>query len=319
MEAYDYFKNSPPYDYNTFKNPIKRDFFDDYDFVVDIDEIDEDLIENIEGFKKTGIKWFDGWRVEGDASLRNYDYGIEIISPILTLPQLLNSIEKVFDWIGKIGFTDNSCGFHIHLSLKNPGKFDPLKLILMIEEGSIYLAFDERKGNRYAASVELLKKEIFDSEDLKKYLKKEKLNKIINSTSKYYGIHVIDVKDSHVEFRYMGAKNYDYKFEQVKQNILKYAYWLQVANDPKFKFKEYQKKINKEMLRIKKAYLEELLDMMTVFTEEGRFKDHNLFKKINKYLVNMKKSIPYSTSTAVIFDEEEIRNGLNKIIDTFKK
>jgi hypothetical protein len=73
------------------------------------------------------------------------------------------------------------------------------------------------------------------------------------------------------------------------------------------------------MLKIKKAYLEELLDMMTVFTEEGRFKDHNLFKKINKHLHNMKKSIPYSTSKADIFDENEIRNGLNKIIDKFKK
>lgn len=318
---YKYYIDSSSY-YNsfpdTFDNPIEKNYFDDDD-LFGSDLIDENFIENLEGFEKTGIKWDKGWNLESDGSLTNYDYGIEIISPILPLPQLLDSIEKVFKWISKIGFTDNSCGFHIHLSLKNPGKFDPLKLILMIEEESIYLAFDERRGNRYADSIELLKKEIFDSEDLKKFLKKEKLNKIINSTDKFYGIHVIDVEDSHVEFRYMGAENYHHKFENVKQNILKYAYWLQLANDPKFKYKEYQKKINKEMLKIKKAYLEELLDMMTVFTEEGRFKDHNLFKKINKHLHNMKKSIPYSTSKADIFDENEIRNGLNKIIDKFKK
>ena len=207
------------------------------------DGFDEDdvrnLIENDLGFPFS----IDGWEVKPDESLG--DGGVEIITPIEKVGDLVDIIKDVFDWIDDEGYTDNSCGFHVHMSMDTKHEIDPLKLLMFIEEGKIYENFEDRVMNTYAKSIRkghFDKLEPFTYDNLKTLIKKEKLDKKMN-TEKYLGIHLIELEKNHVEFRYMGGKNYHKKFDDVRNIIANYAHWLSIACDPDYKRREYIEKV----------------------------------------------------------------------------
>ena len=59
------------------------------------------------------------WSVEDDTSLG--EEGCEIKNPPMELPKFVNhTLKDMFKWIGQVGDTDSSCGFHCHMSVKNP-------------------------------------------------------------------------------------------------------------------------------------------------------------------------------------------------------
>ena len=68
-----------------------------------------------------GKKFFDGWKVKSDASVksqRENELGIEIVSPILTGENDLTtqSVEKVTTILNQIGhYSNETCGGHIHI------------------------------------------------------------------------------------------------------------------------------------------------------------------------------------------------------------
>jgi len=203
-------------------------------------EIDEDYIQNELKFPYT---FSPGWEAKPDGSLD--EGGVEIVTPPEALPDLMDIIEKVFLWIDDKGYTDKSCGFHVHMSLQNNHEIDPLKLLLFFEEGLVYKNFKDRIGNSYATGI---KKGHFDQiepftyDNIIKIAKKEKLDKEMN-TSKYMGIHLIELEKNHVEFRYMGSTDYHKKFNDVREVIANYAHWLSIACDPDYKRREYITKV----------------------------------------------------------------------------
>ena len=82
--------------------------------------------------------------------------GVEIITGVIPLPELINVIEKIFDWIDNIGHTNYDTGFHVHMSNKDRSvKIDTLKLLLFTEEGKIYQEnwFNNRMYNEYAENI----------------------------------------------------------------------------------------------------------------------------------------------------------------------
>jgi hypothetical protein len=114
----------------------------------------------------------------------------------------------------------------VHLSIDGKAEVDPLKLLLFTEEGKIYKEFEERIGNTYALAIDkghFSKLDPFTKENLMKLAKKEKLDKKL-SLDKYMGVHLIDLGDNHVEFRYMGGTNYHKKFKEVREIITNYGY-----------------------------------------------------------------------------------------------
>jgi hypothetical protein len=120
---------------------------------------------------------------------------------------------------------DDSCGFHVHLSMKSKYPIDPLKLILFVEEDKIYKEFEDRIGNSYAKSIKdaHINKLDLSIDDLRKLAKKEKLEKNMN-LEKYLGLHLIELDKNHVEFRYMGGKDYHKKFKEIRELIINYAF-----------------------------------------------------------------------------------------------
>jgi uncharacterized protein (DUF3820 family) len=194
--------------------------------------------QTLMGDLKFPVKIERGWEVKEDGSLS--DGGMEISTGIYSVKKLIDIIEKVFKWIGKNGYTDNSCGFHVHLSMKSKNPIDPLKLILFVEEDKIYKEFEDRIGNSFAKSIKdaHINKLDLTIDDLRKLAKKEDIEKNMN-LDKYLGLHLIDLKDNHVEFRYMGGYNYHKKFKEIRELIINYAFWLSIACDPDFKRNEY--------------------------------------------------------------------------------
>jgi len=184
----------------------------------------------------------DLWAIENDESV---DDGIEVKSPPTKLPDFIpDQLIDMFDWIDEVGYTDNQCGFHVHMSLKQTKGIDPLKLLLFTEENYIYNLFQDRKNNIYVKSIkDKLKKEgSLNKNDLNKILNVKFLNsKII--TQHYDGVNIIDIEHGHVEFRYMGGSNYQRKEKDIIDIISSYAYWLSLSSDPEFKKKEYIHKL----------------------------------------------------------------------------
>ena len=303
------------------------------DFFEDLDDqggeiSEEDLMQ--EGFP-VDLYIEPGWEVEPDSSLGAS--GVEVITPILKINELLDTIDEVFDWIDDNGYTDNTCGFHVHMSL-DPNKYelDPLKLIMFIEEGKIYEHFQQRIGNRYAQSINqghLSKMAPFTVEELKKVARKEKLDKNLN-TEKMLGLHLIELQKNHVEYRYMGAKDYQKGFKAVRNNIVNYAYWLSIACDPDFKKKEYIKKLQRMVDGYNRVLMDDIVNEFRDRVEKD-FKthekmtgiSHSKYKKlvdrfILKRFVSM-LSIPKPSKDMYNIISKSTKKVVNKKVQELKK
>ena len=203
------------------------------------------------------------WEIKPDGSLD--DGGIEIATGIEQVSDLVEIIDDTFEWIEEVGYTDNSCGFHVHMSMDTKHEIDPLKLLLFMEEGRILQDFQERIGNTYAQSIKkghFDKLSPFNKDDIVTLMKKSKLDKDMN-TEKYLGIHLIDLEDNHVEFRYMGGKDYHKKFKETKAVVGNYAHWLSIACDPNYKKKEYIQKVNRMVNYFNYLYIFNYLKVYT--------------------------------------------------------
>lgn len=279
----------------------KLDYYINFDEVFasrtgDLDK--EDLLAN----NNFPVKIKGGWEVEDDSSLDSDDgVGIEVITPILSVRVLIANIKKIFEWISENGFTDNTTGFHVHMSSKT-GEIDPLKLILFTEEDLIYKHFEMRKKNTYTKG----KKVHFDylevdTDDLLDIASNLIVKKKYNS-EKYMGLHLYDLQDNHIEFRYMGGRDYHEKFDEVRQIIINYAHWLSIACDPEYKKKEYIKKVNRlinkleydninETIRMFYVYVERYVDKVR-FTQDAQGKMRKIASGFIKPLETKLKSLP---------------------------
>lgn len=207
------------------------------------------------------------WSIEDDSSLG--EYGIEIKNPPMELPKFITkTLPEMFKWIGDIGETDGDCGFHCHMSVKNPQlELDYVKLILFTDEGWIYNAFTERAHNHYNKSVKnklktdnvITRKDIYDL-----FHKKKLIIKANMMSSHYDAIREIDPAKGHVEFRYMGGSNYHKKLKDVVATIGTYAHNLALATDPNYKRKEYILKLQRVFNKMELFYLERKSEILQV-------------------------------------------------------
>jgi len=264
------------YDDNDPPEPIELHDFDSFEELVDnwLSGTDAPFGNNYRIGYVPG-KHDDFWSIEPDASLDASEGGIEIVSPPLEIEDFVDETEDMFYWINRIGETNSSTGFHVHMSVKN-GKenFDPLKLLLFTEEEYIWKYWSERKGSHYTQSILKKKPTSYNEKDLKILIDVKKLDKNVQN-SKYDGVNFVNIKDGHVEFRYMGGNDYSKKFKEVRDTLARYSYWLSIACDPDFKRREYLLKINKVL--IKKEYITH----------------YNRIKKLeNSYKAYKKRNIP---------------------------
>ena len=196
------------------------------------------------------------WVIKPDATLG--PAGVEIVSPILTIDEYLEMCPKMFDYVEKYGTTDDSCGFHISISLKNvpdlSKSLDVVKMALFLEEDYIYNFFKKRRDNDYARSAHKAVLSGANARDFDDFIKStidiQKLKKAIPDTH-YEAINIEHLTDTpakqYIEFRYLGSGDYHKKWKEIKTITAHYIWALSVGNDPEYMKKEYMLKLQRIM------------------------------------------------------------------------
>ena len=223
-------------------------------------------------------KPMDAYVVEPDSSLSptrgKGGEGLEFVSPPLTIPEMIDQINKVKAW-AKDGnaYTNDKTGLHMNISI--PGyrldKLDFVKLALFLGDKYILEKFG-RLGNSYARSA-------FDQ--IASFIKQnpEKANKAVDAMRQNLNtvasklIHngytdkftSINTKDNRVEFRSPGGNWLDMDTDEVVNTLLRVVYALNIALHPEMERKEYQKKFAKLLTADKKGDETDTIKYFTQF------------------------------------------------------
>jgi predicted nucleic acid-binding Zn-ribbon protein len=274
------------------------------------------------------------WAIENDESVEG---GLEVKNPPMELPDFVpDMLKDMFSWIDDIGYTDGSCGFHVHMSLKKSNGIDRLKLLLFVEEDYIYNAFTERRNSSYVKSVKdkLKSGGQLKETDVKKLFNTKKL-KLKLASEHFDGVNVIDFETGHVEFRYMGGSSYHRDFKKVVDVISMYAYWLSLAADPEFKKKEYIHKLSRILNKTKMFEYYALLQTILMLLEIDKGLDNPAIDSVmetklntlyNKYIKKYNTLKQYykldKNTLRMLIDNnnfmESVSDNIKKIFDTIK-
>ena len=220
----------------------------------------------------------DAYVVEPDSSLSptrgKGGEGLEFVSPPLTIPEMIDQINKVKAW-AKDGnaYTNDKTGLHMNISI--PGykldKLDFVKLALFLGDKYILEKFG-RLGNSYAKSA-------FDQ--IASFIKQNpgKANKAVDAMRQNLNtvasklIHngytdkftSINTKDNRVEFRSPGGNWLDMDTDEVVNTLLRVVYAMNIALHPEMERKEYQKKFAKLLTADKKGDETDTIKYFTQF------------------------------------------------------
>jgi ribonuclease HI len=242
------------------------------------------------------------WWVVPDGTIG--ETGIEVVSPPMPMPDFVKMVPKMFKWIGEEGYTNDKCGFHIHMSLKGvpdlKKEIDLVKLTMFTDEEYIFKSFKSRLNNEFVVSVKkrmissksITKAEVKDLIDVKKLEQKV-------ASSHYNAINWEGLSDDHghIEYRYIGGKGYHKQWDKIKTITGQYAYNLNLACNKEFKKKEYFRKMFRVINKAEMKFLSWQLDTMEyVMTQSYKLeKDNKLLRKFimteYKRLANQYKNL----------------------------
>jgi len=288
--------------------PQGPDWLDPYvqsrdDIVVDESELVEFFWDSIPKDIKNIIK---DWDITHDESLNIERGGIELSSEPMPLDEFLKITPKIFDFIKDVGYTDNRCGFHISISLDNMRnlnkELDVIKLALFTDEEYIYKFFDSRKGNTYAISVhDAVMAGNVDKNTIKKLIDEKKLSTLYG-TSHFMAINIehLYTTNEYIEFRYLGGKNYEKKWDKIKIIISHYIHNMSLACDPEYKKKEYIKKIQRILNKIELYKMEQKIGHYGEELHKQQYSEKE-YKQFRKDYEILKKRVKLTKKERDIF------------------
>jgi hypothetical protein len=197
------------------------------------------------------------WYIESDSSITPHhdDYmGIEVVSPPMTVMEMLDKMEATFDWANaNNAYANSSTGLHVGVSIDGlkTENIDYVKLALFLGDKYVLQQFGRLSNNFTRSSLDeinrILKHQTTESDTLTKLvnLKHGFVNQVskgiqAKNTSKYFSINV---HENYIEFRSMGGNDYLAKFVEIKNTVLRYVRAYAVAADPNAERNEYLKKL----------------------------------------------------------------------------
>ena len=181
---------------------------------------------------KNKIKQF---RFEIDPSLSKMgttkQFGVELITPIMTVQQTLSWVPQILDFIENNGSTNEKCGLHVTISSasKKVEDADLLKLYWLSAEQFVYKIMPERQFNVYSQPIFKKLRQRLREQPIKKvieFLQNKPtgfkfIDDDINSKQNAFltGLVIGSSRNSainfqnqnRVEFRSIGGKNYEKK------------------------------------------------------------------------------------------------------------
>jgi len=207
--------------------------------------------------------------IEPDSSLDaddSDDYGLEIVSPPMPLPEAIEQLRRIIDWANGPGdaYTNSSTGLHMGVSLPyKGGDVDPIKLILFMGDKNLLETFG-RESNTYARSAyERLESKIRGMRNAGPKqiagvldLMKNNLIELADREMKrgVLGDKYVSVNphDGYIEFRGPGG-DYLSKEDEIngvlENTMLRLAYAMSIAGDNAAYRKEYAKKLYKVLTK----------------------------------------------------------------------
>ena len=287
-------------------------------------------------------KDIDSWYLEYDSTSIDVNHGIEdindvrannyqdligkttiaeLVSPPMSLKQVLSYIERLFDYVDNSFYlsTTEATGFHVSMSYKSNDftrdNIDPLKVLILIGEKNILEEF-ERTNNTFTASLlERLKKLVLDDKEL--FLHNQSIQDFQNTLYELSTHYVPKEKQSsinfsklhnqgYVEFRMIGGEGYHTRFDQIKNFIMKYAYVLKAGCD-KDAFKgEYLMKVYSFLHKTLEPGMN--IENDPIFRKYRFAMPEDLMKSFRHYLhyVNAMKESEINRSSAIYKQHKDI-------------
>jgi hypothetical protein len=194
--------------------------------------------------------------VEPDGSLQGDrgETGLEFVSPVLTVPEMLADIDKVAKWASQAGaYTNNTTGLHMNVSVPDQQNLDYVKLAMFLGDEYILKQFG-REGNHYCKSaLQKIKQQAKQNPDrVDEMLRQfqgglnQLASKLIHtgSTEKFVSINN---RENWIEFRSPGGDWLGDDLGPVKNTLLRAVVALDVATKPQEYKQEYYKKLYKTL------------------------------------------------------------------------
>ena len=194
--------------------------------------------------------------VEPDGSLQGDDgeSGLEFVSPVLTVPEMLEDIDKVAKWASRAGaYTNSSTGLHMNVSVPDQANLDYVKLAMFLGDNYILEQFG-REGNTYCKSAlnKIITTARGDPGRVEEMMRQfqgglsELASKILHtgSTEKFTSINN---REGWIEFRGPGGDWLGDDLGPVKNTLLRAVVALDVATKPEEFKQEYYKKLYKTL------------------------------------------------------------------------
>jgi len=185
--------------------------------------------------------------------------GLELMSPPLTMGEMLTDIKRIKEWADSQGcYTNRTCGLHINVSLPeyDLNRLDYVKLVLFLGDQYVLEQW-QRSANTYTSSaMALITQKISSRNDEPRFMPtvlNHMKQQMITSASRMIMAPVthkytsVNVKPTYIEFRSAGGDYLEAGFDKILDTICRYVVALHLALHPQLERQEYAKKLYKAL------------------------------------------------------------------------
>ncbi len=145
---------------------------------------------------------------------------IELVTGPMPFVESKLIIAKTLKWIRENGSTNERCSIHINIAFDgkklgtptNISNLDIGKFVLNFDENKIYEAFPNRKDSVYAKSIKFI---VPLSGMTQPSPERISWKNYMFVSEKYYGVNFSKLPKNYIEFRYLGGKDYEKKYNTI--------------------------------------------------------------------------------------------------------
>ena len=195
---------------------------------------------------------------------------IELVTGPMPFVESKLIIAKTLKWIRENGSTNERCSIHINVAFDgkklgtptNISNLDIGKFVLNFDENKIYEAFPNRKDSVYAKSIKFI---VPLSGMTQPSPERISWKNYMFVSEKYYGVNFSKLPKNYIEFRYLGGKDYEKKYNTIMNLTEHFVLSLyETLTYPQYTEKDLQK-------------LDAILEKHSSIVES--YKDYQAFKK----------------------------------------
>ena len=145
---------------------------------------------------------------------------IELVTGPMPFVESKLIIAKTLKWIRENGSTNERCSIHVNVAFDgkklgvpaNVSSLDIGKFVLNFDEDKIYEAFPNRKDSVYAKSIKFI---VPLSGMTQPSPERISWKNYMFVSEKYYGVNFSKLPKNYIEFRYLGGKDYEKKYNTI--------------------------------------------------------------------------------------------------------